>query len=281
MNCKNCGILLTSGDKFCKNCGAPVQTNEQTYNEPVQPISQPTQPVYNNVPVQPVQTPPIMNNYSQPVQQPSNNQPFDNMPSNKSNPIGIILIVLLVIGVLVGGYFGVKYLLTNTSNLFLFGKKTNENEETIDGENEETIDVLVGDYTFKVPKKYEELIEMSDGNDSISIGDEDNFSIYMSIVDKANLNNEEDRSAAEMLISFSLIMADDIELEEENELFGKDMIKVSANTYVEDEDIYMDTISAFSTFNSDNSILIIINTIDNVDDLFDETIGMIEHLFEE
>ncbi len=51
MNCKNCGFSLSTEDKFCKNCGTPIQVSQPIYNEPVKPVepvqqvSQPVQPV--------------------------------------------------------------------------------------------------------------------------------------------------------------------------------------------------------------------------------------------
>lgn len=126
MNCKNCGILLTSGDKFCKNCGAPVVSEPVQQSTLTPPIMSETTPVWNN-----------------PVQ-----KPVCNIPTKKSNPIGIILIVLLVIGLLVGGYFGINYLLKDSKNA-----PNNSNDQVFFSDTEAE-DIECGDYTFKVSTDY-------------------------------------------------------------------------------------------------------------------------------
>lgn len=162
MNCKNCGIPLTPGDKFCKNCGAPV------VSEPVQQpmMEQPTQtpPIMNE---QPVNIPPIMD---QTVQQPRNNQPYDNMPKKNKNPLVVIMIIILVLGGIVGGYFGIKYVLNNVAN---FLHKAAE---------ETTEDVVYKGYNFKIPLLYEHE-EANEGNSLSVYSEEEEWGFALVVVE--------------------------------------------------------------------------------------------------
>lgn len=291
MNCKNCGFPLEITDRFCKNCGTPVDQPVQTppiMEQPVQPawnqtqepimeqpaqtppiMEQSVQPAWNNqaqgpVMEQPVQTPPMMNDYSQQAQQPSNNQPFDNMPSKKSNPIGTILIILLILGFLVGGYFGVKYLLTNVSNLSLFGEKTT--------------DVVFNDYTFKVPTKYNYEV----GTDTLFVGDKDNtWNIgFMIMDDSVDIDLMEENSALlEALVALFAydgnVDIDDVEIEIINEI---EMITFKASEIDNSETI----VAAIIPIDSENSLYIYAARLDKEYDtsLILEATKMVEHFVE-
>lgn len=80
MYCKICGAALNQDDVFCRNCGASNANNNQP-NQEMQPNVQNVQP---NIP-----TPPVNNNYPQPMNQNNN--------SNKSNGT-----ILMIIGIIVG-----------------------------------------------------------------------------------------------------------------------------------------------------------------------------------
>ena len=254
MNCKNCGFPLETTDRFCKNCGTPVDQPVQT--PPI--MEQPSQPVWNNpaqepVIEQPTQTPPIMNDYSQQTPQPSNNQPFDNMPSKKSNPLGTILIILLILGFLVGGYFGVKYLLTNVSNLSLFGEKT----------------------TVKVPTKYNYEV----GTDVLFVGDKDNtWNIgFMIMDDSVDIDLMEENSALlEALVALFAydgnVDIDDVEIEIINEI---KMITFKASEIDNSETV----VAAIIPIDSESSLYIYAGRSDKEYDtsLILEATNMVEH----
>ena len=112
MYCKICGAALNPDDVFCRNCGASNANNNQPNNqyqsmefvEPVSPMNnyqqptppagpayqQPTPSVQPMPNVQPnIPTPPVNNNYPQPMNQNNN--------SNKSNGT-----ILMIIGIIVG-----------------------------------------------------------------------------------------------------------------------------------------------------------------------------------
>jgi len=89
MWCKNCGKENEDGVKFCVNCGAPVEVDENV--SPISESPQVEQPVYAEQPV-----------YEQPVyEQPAFEQQMYVAPKKSVMPI--IIAIVVVVALLVGG----------------------------------------------------------------------------------------------------------------------------------------------------------------------------------
>ncbi|MBQ9894803.1 MAG: zinc ribbon domain-containing protein [Ruminococcus sp.] len=89
MICRYCGHEVKDGTKFCNNCGANLGAEQ-----PMQDIYSQNAPQPNNVP-EPNQygQPPFNNNNL-----PPSDLPVVPMPKRKTNPILVVVIVLVVIG---------------------------------------------------------------------------------------------------------------------------------------------------------------------------------------
>lgn len=126
MNCKKCGKLLNENEKFCMECGTPVDSVENIQNNVMQP-SQPSPEVQNATIAQPVPIvntpqPEVNNNFNQetnnqnymnqnvqstpvqPVNYAGNSQ---NAPSGNNN-FKIIVAVLIAAVVIIGGFAAYK-----------------------------------------------------------------------------------------------------------------------------------------------------------------------------
>jgi hypothetical protein len=151
MNCKKCGNIINEGEKFCRNCGEPVNNLETVSNQPIY-NEQSTNLNQNNINYQtsninqnninyqtsnvngytqqPVQNP--INNYNQPIQNQLNNEPKNNGSDKKNLLILIGIVAILVVAFVVG------YLLINKDK----GNDKSNNKSTTN-EYEETINNTV------------------------------------------------------------------------------------------------------------------------------------------
>lgn len=100
--CIKCGAPLKAGTKFCTKCGSGQNVQPTPVQQSTQPPVQPTP-----TPVQPVQQPPVQ----QPVQpaptsvQPAQSTPVQPAPKKKNKAILPLVIILVLILFVVGGYF--------------------------------------------------------------------------------------------------------------------------------------------------------------------------------
>lgn len=150
MNCKKCGAVLAANDQFCKNCGTPVNTQQNISNQGVNMNSTPNGVNYNGI---------------------GNTQPngfngqnnFNQMSQNNKNLMYIIIgvvivavIALVVVLLLKGG--------DNNSN-----NSTSDNNTSTPSQvtNTSTYKVYSGGFTFNIP---DNLIYKDAGN-SLLIGD--------------------------------------------------------------------------------------------------------------
>jgi len=108
MFCQNCGTQNDSASKFCLKCGSqmPVANNNMNMQQPVQPAQQPQQAVDGGVGIQPNQSNPAPQEFSNPnqqMQQPMNNQQPNNMnyaPQSNNNDNKKVFKILSYLGIL-------------------------------------------------------------------------------------------------------------------------------------------------------------------------------------
>lgn len=103
MHCPTCGSPLNEGDAFCGSCGAPVGAAQSAQAQPTQPMPQPQ-------PTQPAQQPTQVMPQAQPYATPQPAAAAPPVPGRKTGLIITLSVVgaLLVVGLLVGGYFAFK-----------------------------------------------------------------------------------------------------------------------------------------------------------------------------
>lgn len=166
MKCKNCGSLINEEDMFCKTCGSPVDRSvsaqpsleQQLKGEATLNPNQ-YQSVQNNNQVNPIQYQPIQNsnqvnpNQYQPIQtnNQSNNSSYNQFGNGNYNPnnanfnqpkgnniIGGVIALIVIIGILVGGYY-------------MFKDKLFNNEKETDIVEESTYKVSFKGFELEIP----------------------------------------------------------------------------------------------------------------------------------
>lgn len=108
MYCEQCGSLIENGEAFCSNCGAPapaskaasepapgpvVQPIMQADIQPIKPVYEQPQPVYQPQPAQPLYPQPA---YQQPAYQ-SVVTPFETKKSNVFAVLGLIFGIITAV----------------------------------------------------------------------------------------------------------------------------------------------------------------------------------------
>lgn len=113
MNCKKCGSILKEGDKFCINCGTPVnQINEgiTSNNNIVNNMTEQNSAIQNQSIINNTVNPNINNNY-QNINNGYNNIPTPNTNSNKKKEtLGTVSLVLGIISLILSFFLNILIL---------------------------------------------------------------------------------------------------------------------------------------------------------------------------
>lgn len=142
MECPKCGSQIKEGERFCSNCGSPI--NNIQNNNQINFNSQANQLNQNDSQIQ------------------YNNNQLNNVSNHKKIPTKLILILVIII-VIISIFIGIKILTnnetykenTNTDNK---ADITVENENNTDNKVENTVEnenniVTYSGFNFKIPKE--------------------------------------------------------------------------------------------------------------------------------
>ncbi len=171
MNCKKCGFQLTENDKFCMNCGTPVdntsvQNNESgVENQNSTQMSAVNQP---NIQGQNMSQQP-MNNYVNPAMPQNNFNQNSNPKPGLSDPkfiiIGVVVLVVIIGIVLAFVFLGNKKSdASETAN-----SNTSASDTTVVNTSNSYYTVKFDGFTFKIPTN---LVYVTQ-TDMLLLGDED------------------------------------------------------------------------------------------------------------
>lgn len=113
MNCKNCGSTLLQNDKFCQNCGAPVeQVNNSVEINNVPTPNPPVAPTFNNMEF--------------------NSNPNTPQQKKNNNNIIFIIITMLLVAIIAGL---IVFIVMNKDDS---KKDTNSNKQTVEQTDNDT-----------------------------------------------------------------------------------------------------------------------------------------------